>query len=97
MKTLSKLGAVFAVAGLLSLSSCAHDYYVAQQPVEPVYVQPAPPSARVVWVPGGWRWRGGRYVYVNGYYARPRGRVYVKGHWEHTRHGYTWHKGYWKR
>ncbi|HVW97567.1 MAG TPA: hypothetical protein VHA56_16455 [Mucilaginibacter sp.] len=98
MKTIRNLGIIAALAGSLFLASCDGEYYVAEQPVEPVYERPAPPYEGAIWVDGGWHYRGGRYVYRRGYYTRPRrGRAYVSGSWSHTSRGYTWHKGHWKR
>jgi hypothetical protein len=97
MKIVSKVGIIGALAGSLFLSSCASDYYVAAQPVEPVYVRPVAPYAGAYWVPGEWVYRGNRYVYRNGYYTRPRvNRVYVRGNWRHTPHGYSWRRGHWR-
>jgi hypothetical protein len=97
MKTLGKLGFMAAIAGSLFLSSCASDYYVADQPVEPVYVRPAAPYAGAYWVPGEWIYRRNRYVYVNGYYTRARAnRVYVQGNWAHSNRGYVWRRGHWR-
>jgi hypothetical protein len=97
MKTISKIWMLLALSGSLFLSSCAGSYYVADQPVEPVYVRPVAPYPGAVWVDGDWVRRGGRYTYVNGYWARPhRGRVYTHGGWVHTNRGYAWHHGYWR-
>ncbi len=96
MKALTKL---FIGLSLVSgfLSSCAGTYYVAERPVEPVYVRPAAPYRGAYWVPGEYVWNRGRYVYVNGYWTRPRtGRAYVRGHWEGGPRGYVWHRGYWR-
>ncbi|ASU34719.1 hypothetical protein [Mucilaginibacter xinganensis] len=97
MKTISKLGMVAALAGSLFLASCAGSYYVAEQPVEPVYVRPVSPYAGAVWVDGDWGYSGGRYVYRRGYWARPRaGRAYVSGGWVHSNRGYAWRRGHWR-
>jgi hypothetical protein len=97
MKTISKLGIMCALAGSVFLSSCASEGYVTEQPVEPVYTRPAAPYSNAYWVPGEWVWRGNRYVYRNGFYARPRARrVYVEGAWVHTNRGYVWRRGHWR-
>ena len=72
MKTLSKIGLMAALAGSLFLSSCEGTYYVADQPVEPVYERPVSPYAGAVWIEGDWGYSSGRYVYHRGYWARPR-------------------------
>jgi hypothetical protein len=96
MKKIVKIGLLLALTGIL-FSSCAADYYVSERPVEPVYVRPVAPYAGAYWVPGEWAWRGGRYAYINGYYAHPRpGRVYMRGYWHPVRRGYAWHRGYWR-
>ncbi|CAN5304971.1 hypothetical protein BH09BAC6_BH09BAC6_11680 [soil metagenome] len=98
MKTLSKFGVLCALAGSLFLSSCAGSYYVSDQPAEPVYERPVVPYAGAVWIDGDWGWSGGRYVYHNGYWARPRvGRTYIRGTWERGNRGYTWRRGHWRR
>lgn len=96
MKTTSKLLIGLALAGSL-FAGCAGTYYVAERPVEPVYERPVAPYAGAVWVSGEWGWRGGRYVYTNGYWARPRGtRVYISGGWERRPGGYYWRRGHWQ-
>ncbi len=96
MKTISKLGIMAALAGSLFLSSCAGSYYVAEQPVEPVYERPAAPYAGAVWIDGEWAYSGGHYVYGHGHWDKPKeGHTYSRGSWEHGSKGYTWHKGHW--
>lgn len=56
------------------------------------------PSPRHVWVPGYYRWHGGRYAWASGYWAvppRPRA-VWVPGYWAHQPRGYVWIGGYWR-
>jgi len=97
MKTLSKFGFLFVLGGSLVLSSCAGSYYIAEQPIEPVYSRPVTPYNGAVWITGEWVWNGGRYTYRNGYWAKPRnGHVYVSGTWVRTGRGYTWHRGNWR-
>jgi hypothetical protein len=62
MKTSSKFGLPLVLAGSLFLSSCAGSYYVADQPVEPVYERPVAPYDGAIWIDGDWTWSGGRYV-----------------------------------
>jgi len=98
MKTLSKLGMLAALGGTLILSSCAGEYYVADQPAEVVYERPAPPYEGAIWIEGDWVWTGGRYVRSHGYWARPSGgRTWVAGGWHHGPRGYAWHRGHWRR
>lgn len=51
-----------------------------------------------IWIGPEWQWRGGRYVHVPGYWARPHrfGSVWVPGHWKYTRRGYIWVPGRWR-
>lgn len=97
MKSIARFGIMAALAGSLFMSACSGSYYVATQPVEPVYEQPASPYPGAVWIDGEWTWSGGNYVYVRGHWDRPRpGHVWVRGSWEHTNHGYRWRRGYWR-
>lgn len=97
MKAISKIVAFAALGGALFFSSCAGSYYVSSTPEEPYYVQPVAPYQGAVWIPGEWTWSGGRYVYVRGYYTRPRaGRVWVRGTWNRGPRGYAWHRGHWR-
>lgn len=96
MKTASKLILGLALAGS-TFTGCAGSYYVAERPVEPVYTRPVAPYPGAVWVSGEWSWRNGRYVYTNGYWARPRNnRVWVSGSWERGGNGYYWRRGHWR-
>ena len=86
------------VAGSMMFNSCGPSKYtVVEQHVAPVYERPASPHSEYVWVDGDWRWHGGKYVYSNGYWTKPKAhKVYVTGNWEHTNKGYYWKQGYWK-
>jgi hypothetical protein len=95
MKTVSKFVFMLALSTSLFMTSCA-GYYVYERPAEPVYERPVRPYAGAVWVEGEWAWNGGRYVYVRGYWARPRGGGWVRGHWEQGPRGYIWRKGHWR-
>jgi len=96
MKTANKLLIGLALMGGL-LTACSGDYYVADQPAEPVYTRPVAPYDGAVWVSGDWTWSGGRYVYRNGYWTRPRnGRAWVGGSWERSNRGYHWRRGHWR-
>jgi len=96
MKNLTKLGLVVVLGSSLFFSACMGSYYVAEQPAEPVYVQPAAPYQGAVWIEGDWTYNGGRYAHGEGHWERAReGHAYVRGNWEHTNHGYRWHRGHW--
>ena len=97
MKNVSKLGMMLVLAISLFLSSCSGSYYVADQPLEPVYERPVAPYDGAIWIDGDWGWDGSRYAYVQGHWERPRsGRVWTRGSWEHNNRGYRWHKGGWR-
>ena len=96
-KTIVKFGSLILLAGSLFFASCTGTYYVADQPAEPYYVRPAVPYQGAIWIDGEYVLTGGRYHYVNGYWARPRaGRVYYRGNWSRGPRGYYWHRGYWR-
>jgi hypothetical protein len=54
----------------------------------------ARPYPGAVWIPGYQDWRGGRWVWVGGYWGYPphRGAVWIAGHY---RNGY-WRPGHWR-
>jgi len=56
------------------------------------------PYAGAIWIGPEWRWRGGHYVEVPGYWARPyrHYHAWVPGHWRYSRHGYRWAPGHWR-
>ena len=96
MKTISKLGLMLALAGSTAFASCEGSYYVADQPIEPVYEHGVAPYEGAIWIDGEWGYRGGRYEYTRGHWDHPRpNRTYVRGSWEHNARGYTWHRGHW--
>lgn len=55
------------------------------------------PSPRHIWMPVEYVWRGGRYLYMPGYWMIPprNGHRYIQGYWQPTRGGYVWMSGYW--
>jgi len=70
------------------------------RPAAPVIrVRPAAPTPRHVWVTGDYVYRGGQYVYTDGYWAVPAyaGAVWVDGHWRKRRGGWVWIPGHWRR
>jgi hypothetical protein len=56
----------------------------------------APPFAGAIWIGPEWEWRGGKYVVVPGYWAKPRKEAWVPGHWVRERRQYRWVPGHWK-
>jgi len=93
---------VFVVVALLALSLLKADaQYVRRRPGFSVNVSvgaPGPaPYAGAIWIGPEWAWRGGQYVEVPGYWARPgRHRGWVVGHWRSARRGYRWVPGHWR-
>lgn len=94
----------FFFAAVLSLgflfgsqAADAQHFYVSVQPAVPVYVHPACPSHRHVWVESEWVWMNGGYVHHPGYWAiPPRGfHVWIAGSWIHERRGFYWVGGHW--
>lgn len=91
--------AINIVAGILFFGSCSPSKNtVVEQPVAPVYERPATPGPAYVWIDGDWRWHNEKYIYYNGYWAKPKpNKTYVPGTWLKTDKGYYWQKGYWKK
>ncbi len=56
------------------------------------------PYAGAIWIGPEWQWRGGNYVAVPGYWARPQRHraIWVSGYWKYSRHGYRWVPGHWR-
>ena len=56
------------------------------------------PYRDAVWIGPEWRWQGGQYVHVPGYWARPgkHHRRWMAGHWKYKRGGYYWVPGRWR-
>src|SRR3569833_1573561 len=97
MKTLAKLGAMFAFGGSLFFTSCEGEYYVAEQPADVVYDPGPAPYVDGVWVGDDWFLSGGHYAHNRGHWDHARqGHTYVKGGWDHTTRGYRWHRGHWR-
>jgi len=93
---------VIVTIALVGLSFMKADaQYVRTRPGFSVNVSvgaPGPaPYAGAIWIGPEWAWRGGRYVEVPGYWARPgRHRGWVAGHWRYARRGYRWVPGHWR-
>ncbi|MBS1566538.1 MAG: YXWGXW repeat-containing protein [Bacteroidetes bacterium] len=93
--TIIKLGIVAALA--TGFTACSGGMVITSRPEAPYYERPISPGPGYVWVDGDWYWTGGRYVYHNGYWARPRGtRVWVTGSWEQRGNGWRWRRGHWR-
>lgn len=93
------LAASIITSSLLACScGNAKRIHVSVRPVAPVVVRPVAPRPTAIWIAPEWVWRGGRYVYVNGYWVNPRaGYRYTPGYWRKTRRGDIWVAGVWVR
>jgi hypothetical protein len=66
-------------------------------PALPVYVQPAIPGPRYIWVPGYWAWGDDDYYWVPGTWvlAPADGLLWTPGYWGWRDGIYVWNAGYW--
>jgi hypothetical protein len=89
--------ALTIVAGLFCMKADAQ--YVRERPSVRVGISVGrPPYAGAIWVGPEYEWRGGNYVEVPGYWARPeRHGAWIPGHWKYGRRGYRWIPGHWRR
>ncbi|MEO6668116.1 MAG: hypothetical protein ABIN36_01485 [Ferruginibacter sp.] len=97
-KFISKFVAIIAI--LLSGFMISNAQVVIKvRPGPPVVrVRPVTPGPRHIWVDGEYAWRGGTYVYTDGYWAVPPSRRthWKAGHWKHRRDGWIWIPGRWR-
>lgn len=97
-KFISKIVMMIAIA--ISFSAAADAQITVRiRPSAPRYERPMAPTPRHIWVSGEWNVNKGRYAYTEGYWSEPRGRYHRRseGHWKHTRRGYVWVPGGWRR
>lgn len=92
-------GIVLAGAMLLGTANGAVVVRIAPPPPVRTGVIGIAPSRNHVWVNGFHEWRGGRYVWHEGYWvARPHaGAEWVDAHWAERRGGWVFVKGHWRR
>lgn len=66
-------------------------------PPLPYYIQPAPPAADLLWIPGYWAYDDDGYYWVPGTWvlAPQRGFLWTPGYWAWGGGLYYWHGGYW--
>jgi len=89
----------FLLAACTSVVSAQHVRVRLNFPVGISIGAPGPaPYRGAVWIGPEWQWRGGNYVHMAGYWARPKrfGAVWVPGQWKYTRRGYRWIPGHWR-
>jgi hypothetical protein len=65
--------------------------------VEVVPVVPAERVELELWQPGYWRWNGREHVWAEGHYVhRPRPRAeWISGRWEQRPRGWVYIEGHW--
>ncbi len=101
------LAALFAVPSVGCVVHGSGGAYVeTSAPVAVVEVDSEPPPPRpaayvevrpgFIWIDGRWDWRGGQWIWVDGYYERERaGYVYAPGRWERRGRRHVWVDGRW--
>ncbi len=67
---------IILVTAIVFNSCSASMHTVAEQPVAPVYERSVSPGAEYVWVDGDWNWHNGKYIFSNGYWAKPEKTVH---------------------
>jgi hypothetical protein len=105
MFNLKKSGRIAVLLGACALAGCGGGYYragvvIGPPPPPPVYGAVGyAPGPGYVWTDGFYDLRGGRWVWVNGHWARPpyRGGRWVRPYWDRHGRGYRFHRGYWRR
>lgn len=99
MRTFLMTGTLFlALAGAACAGPRVYAYRVAPPPPPPRVVMGVAPGPGHVWCDGFYDLRGGRWVWVPGYWARaPRGRaVWVAPAWQPHGNGWRFRAGYWR-
>jgi hypothetical protein len=93
-KTFVMIASLIAIV----LSSCTAEYVGTRPAYDSDVAVGIAPGPGYVWVNREYVWRGGSYVAVPGYWARPSrpGRAWVAGGWYGYHGGYRWHRGYWR-
>ena len=97
-----KIKLLIPLLSFMMLASVVNGQYVKVRINFPVGIHVGAPGrapyAGAVWIGPEWQWRGGHYVMVSGYWAKPRGHsaIWVPGHWKYSRKGYKWVPGHWR-
>jgi len=90
----------FAVVAALTLSvvGCVTVVRTGPPPAR-VEVRPVAPYPEAAWIDGHWDYRGGNWVWLQGYWERRPypGAVWVPGHWRETPEGWKWVPGHWRQ
>ncbi|MFN4892254.1 MAG: hypothetical protein ACK5G0_00640 [Bacteroidota bacterium] len=93
---------ILFLAGFICVQSVATAQHIRIRLDFPVGASVRPggngPFRGAVWIGPEWRWQRGQYVYVPGYWAKPkrRGAIWTPGYWNNTRRGYVWIPGRWR-
>lgn len=89
------------LAGALFAGAANAEVFVRIAPPPPVRVgvYGVAPGPGYVWVGGFHEWAGGRYIWREGYWARPPypHAVWVAPDWAPRHGGYVFVRGYWRR
>jgi hypothetical protein len=87
---------LFAMA--LALTACVAAGPKTAPPAPRTEVRPAKPGPGYVWIPGHWKWAGGRYLWLKGHWEKTRpGQAWVPGHWERKGRSWVYIPGHWRR
>ncbi len=89
---------IVAVALTMSVMGCVEVVRTGPPPAR-VEVRPALPYPEAVWIDGHWDYRGGNWVWAQGYWERRPfpGAVWIPGHWRETPGGWKWIPGHWRQ
>ena len=95
---MKKIAAVLLISFIfVLLAGCVVGHPRMAPPPLKKEVRSAKPGANHVWIPGHWKWSGGRYVWASGHWTKTRpGKAWVKGHWKKKGPRYVWVPGHWK-
>jgi len=99
MKRHTVAAAMMILMTTVAVAGCVVSAWVPGAPPAPyVEAQVVAPGPAYVWIGGWWEWHQ-RWVWRNGYWARPPhpGAVWVTGHWDRYPRGWRWTRGYWRR
>jgi hypothetical protein len=89
----------FLLLGMAVSFASPAQFVIKVRPAAPIVrVRPVCPGPRHIWVSGEYVWRGGRYDYIDGYWAIPPAHRnhWVEGRWKHRRTGWVWIPGHWR-
>jgi len=91
--------AILLLATAITTGACLVSPWVAGEPPAPyVEARVVAPGPAYLWIGGWWEWHQ-RWVWRNGYWARPPhpGATWAPGHWDRHPRGWRWTPGRWQR